>query len=52
MNLPFPHHGERAGAWLHLYTGDAEKFYLKCGWSLAEQGIADAEPYAFMIRDL
>ena len=41
-------------AWprLHLYTGDAEKFYLKCGWSLAERGIADGEPYAFMIRDL
>ena len=37
---------------LHLYTGDAEEFYLKCGWSLAEQGIADGEPYAFMIRDL
>ena len=37
---------------LHLYTGDAEKFYLKCGWSLAEQGFADGEPYAFMIRDL
>jgi GNAT superfamily N-acetyltransferase len=37
---------------LHLYTGDAEKFYLKCGWSLAEQGIADGEPYAFMIREL
>jgi GNAT superfamily N-acetyltransferase len=37
---------------LHLYTGDAEKFYLKCDWSLAEQGIADGEPYAFMIRDL
>ncbi|HUQ36873.1 MAG TPA: GNAT family N-acetyltransferase, partial [Aestuariivirga sp.] len=37
---------------LHLYTGDAEAFYLKCGWSLAEQGIAGGEPYAFMIRDL
>ena len=37
---------------LHLYTGDAEKFYVKCGWSLAEQGIANGEPYAFMIRDL
>ena len=37
---------------LHLYTGDAEKFYLKCGWSLAEQGIVDGEPYAFMVRDL
>lgn len=37
---------------LHLYTGDAEKFYLKCGWSLAEQGVADGEPYAFMIRNL
>jgi GNAT superfamily N-acetyltransferase len=37
---------------LHLYTGDAEKFYLKCGWSLAEQGIADGEPYVFMIREL
>ncbi|MBL8903001.1 MAG: GNAT family N-acetyltransferase [Rhizobiales bacterium] len=37
---------------LHFYTGDAEKFYLKCGWSLAEQGVADGEPYAFMIRDL
>ena len=37
---------------LHLYTGDAEKFYLMCGWSLAEQGIADVEPYAFMIRNL
>jgi GNAT superfamily N-acetyltransferase len=37
---------------LHLYTGDAEKFYVKCGWSLAEQGVAAGEPYAFMIRDL
>ena len=37
---------------LHLYTGDAQEFYLKCGWSLAEQGIANGEPYAFMIRDL
>jgi N-acetylglutamate synthase-like GNAT family acetyltransferase len=37
---------------LHLYTGDAEKFYLKCGWSLAEQGVAEGEPYAFMIRNL
>ena len=37
---------------LHLYTGDAQEFYVKCGWSLAEQGIADGEPYAFMIRDL
>ena len=37
---------------LHHYTGDAEEFYLKCGWNLAEQGIADGEPYAFMIRDL
>ena len=37
---------------LHLYTGDAEKFYLKCGWSLAEQGIAGGESYAFMIREL
>ncbi len=37
---------------LHLYTGDAEKFYVKCGWSLAEQGIAGSEPYAFMIRNL
>jgi len=37
---------------LHLYTGDAEAFYLKCGWSLAEQSIAGGEPYAFMIRDL
>ncbi len=37
---------------LHLYTGDAEEFYLKCGWSLAGQGIAGGEPYAFMIRDL
>jgi GNAT superfamily N-acetyltransferase len=37
---------------LHLYTGDAEKFYVKCGWSLAEQGIADGEAYAFMIRNL
>jgi GNAT superfamily N-acetyltransferase len=37
---------------LHLYTGDAEEFYLTCGWSLAEHGIADGEPYAFMIRDL
>jgi hypothetical protein len=37
---------------LHLYTGDAEKFHVKCGWSLAEQGIASGEPYAFMIRNL
>ena len=37
---------------LHLYTGDAQEFYVKCGWSLAEQGIADGEPYAFMIRNL
>lgn len=37
---------------LHLYTGDAEAFYLKCGWTLAEQGIVDGESYAFMIRDL
>jgi GNAT superfamily N-acetyltransferase len=37
---------------LHLYTGDAKEFYLKRGWSLAEQGIAGGEPYAFMIRDL
>ncbi len=37
---------------LHLYTGDAEKFYVKCGWSLAEQGVSEGEPYAFMIRDL
>ncbi len=37
---------------LHLYTGDAEEFYLKCGWSLAERGITDGEPYAFMIRNL
>ena len=37
---------------LHLYTGDAEKFYLKCGWKLAEQGVANGEPYAFMIRGL
>ena len=37
---------------LHLYTGDAEEFYLKCGWSLAEQGTADGEPYAFLTRDL
>lgn len=37
---------------LHLYSGDAEKFYLKCGWNLAEQGTAGGEPYAFMIRDL
>jgi GNAT superfamily N-acetyltransferase len=39
-------------AQLHLYTSDAEAFYLKCGWSRAEQGVADGEPYAFMIRDL
>jgi len=37
---------------LHLYTGDAEAFYVKCGWALAEQGIAGGEPYAFMTRDL
>jgi len=37
---------------LHLYTGDAEAFYVRCGWSLAEHGISDGEPYAFMIRDL
>jgi GNAT superfamily N-acetyltransferase len=37
---------------LHLYTGDAEEFYLKCGWNLAEQGIADGEPYALMTREL
>lgn len=37
---------------LYLYTGDAEEFYVKCGWSLAEQGVAGGEPYAFMIRDL
>jgi GNAT superfamily N-acetyltransferase len=37
---------------LHLYTGDAKKFYVKCGWSLAEQGIAGGEPYAFMVRSL
>ncbi len=43
---------EHGVARLHLYTGDAENFYLKCGWSLAEQGVADGEPYAFMIRDL
>ncbi len=34
------------------YAGDAEVFYLKCGWSLEEQGTADGEPYAFMTRDL
>ena len=39
-------------AQLHLYTGDAEKFYVKCGWRLAEQGVSEGEPYAFMIRDL
>jgi len=33
-------------------SGGAEKFYLKCGWTLAEQGIADGESYAFMIREL
>jgi len=43
---------EHGLARLHLYTGDAQAFYLKCGWSLAEQGNADGEPYAFMIRDL
>ena len=37
---------------LHLYTGDAEAFYVKCGWGLTEQGIAGDEPYAFMIRNL
>jgi GNAT superfamily N-acetyltransferase len=43
---------EHGVARLHLYTGDAEAFYVKCGWSLAEHGIADGEAYAFMIRNL
>ena len=46
-------HARRNGVTrLHLYTGDAQAFYLKCGWTLAEQGMADGEAYAFMIRDL
>jgi len=37
---------------LNLYTGDAEEFYLKCGWTLSERGVASGEAYAFMVRDL
>jgi GNAT superfamily N-acetyltransferase len=37
---------------LHLYTGSAEEFYLKCGWTSYERGVADGAPYVFMGRDL
>lgn len=36
---------------LHLYTVDAEDFYLKCGWHVAERFVSHGIAQALMIRD-
>lgn len=46
-------HAHRAGVErLHLYTVDADGFYLKCGWRVAERFTSHGAPLILMIRDL
>jgi predicted N-acetyltransferase YhbS len=33
---------------LHLYTGDAEAFYVRLGWTVADRFVEDAEPMCLM----
>lgn len=37
---------------LHLYTVDADGFYVKCGWRVAESFVSHGAPLMLMIRDL
>ncbi len=37
---------------LHLYTTDAEMFYRRCGWTVAERFDHSAEKFVLMSRDL
>jgi GNAT superfamily N-acetyltransferase len=46
-------HARRRGVQrLHLYTVDAEGFYLKCGWTIAERFTAGDVALVLMTRDL
>lgn len=37
---------------LHLYTGDAEGLYAKCGWRVMERLQSRSGPFVLMVRDL
>ncbi|MGE0241262.1 MAG: GNAT family N-acetyltransferase [Parvibaculaceae bacterium] len=46
-------HARRGGiARLHLYTVDAEEFYLKCGWTVVERSASGGGMLTLMTRDL
>lgn len=37
---------------LYLYTVDAQDFYRKCGWRIADEGVSHGAPLYLMTRDL
>lgn len=46
------HASGKGVARLHLYTVDAENFYLKCGWAVAERLPSRSGELVLMTRDL